>query len=69
MKAGSAEAKAWGEKMRAARKQGHKDREDEKLGMEVKGLKDKVHKKKAGHLVKGSAEAKAFMAKLRSMRK
>ena len=67
MKKGSAEAKAWGEKMKAYRKPGGKAREDEKLGMEMKGVKDKV--KRAGRLVKGSAEAKSFMASIRAKRK
>lgn len=46
-----------------AKKQGQKDKEDEKLGMEVKGLKDKAKKKgkaKAGGWI---AHVKRFAAK------
>ena len=67
MKKGSAEAKEFMARIRAMRKGGSKAKEDEKMGMEMKGVKDSM--KRVGRLVKGSAEAKAYMAKIRSMKK
>jgi hypothetical protein len=47
------------------KKQGQKDREDEKLAMEVKGLKDKMKKKGAKKKGAGSwiAHVKAYAKK------
>ena len=71
---GSAEAKAWGERMKALRG-GKKPTTavaptTEALPTaeeEIKPMAEEQPKKRAGRLSKGSAEAKEHMAKLRSM--
>ena len=46
-----------------AKKQGQKDKEDEKLGMEVKGLKDKAKKKGKARAGGWIAHVKAYAKK------
>jgi hypothetical protein len=67
---GSAEAKAWGQKMKALRSGRRGKAPAVASGDSIEEMPASITKKKrAGRLAKGSDAAKDFMAKLRSMKR
>jgi hypothetical protein len=71
---GSAEAKAWGERMKASRKPkanqtAATDRKETTDEIKLPAAAEPEKKRRTARFAKGTAEAKEHMAKLRSLKK